>query len=250
MRVRHLMIAIVHVAIALAIYMTAARNLNSVGNLRFISAFLVVPPTLIVVSLFTVNAGPHRELLLTLFSSSFWAFAVLVMITMIAVTLLIPGTANHLSPIVRTILSIVIIIPPLIFCGAGLLVYFWVVADILFPERCPRCGQKKLVSTSNIWIILRPTKSCTPTYYKCMDCEFVTFLRKPGLRPKCRSCGGKNLETQRYAFFWCLHCGERVKRRFKTPWEPIVSSDDDVFYSLWDFGDWLRSVAKRVKKSH
>ncbi len=244
MRIRHLMIAVVYVAVTLILIM-AAREAQ--GPLRFVIApvfFLAIPFALATLSFLILPPGPRRDWICALL----WVHAFAGLILLHAV-LFIPYFVQHQLLSSRgsddRIVGFLNVVNSVIF----MLVGAWPMVKLLrylIPSHCPQCERKRLLNAA--WFVVAGGKKRCD-YFRCVDCDEDLVIKRSQYGRGCPQCGRPQIRRRPYSFYWCLNCRARVKRLPNASWEPVRSPEEDGFYSLWDSGDWLRLLVGRATKS-
>ena len=238
MRIRHLMVLVVYVAVALGWMLPSIRWPGPDRGVLIYTSILLAPAMLAALSVFILLPGPHRDWLTCFFCTLQIAFGVLLLS---APGLFVFGTWLYWNQRPRGLER-----PDLGFLSLFLILGLmnWVTvfrfARYLVLRRCPHCQRTSLVASA---LQSRPRGG---RYYRCGVCDHDARISGDQLSRRCPNCGKHTLIVKRYSFHWCLKCPARVKRLPRRPWEDAPTPSDDGFYWLWTPAASLRSVRGRV----
>jgi hypothetical protein len=227
LRIRHVIIFVLHVALALATIHFAL-----VFFLKPMPLFLAGPLVLIVLpvivgclSLRILRPGPRRDWVAGLF----FTLALLVgslATSAVAGYLLVTFQgfrAGESSPFFIRLSRILLVLP---FGVIYLLLGVKWARLYLIPVRCPRCERRRLLRA---W--MQETRVARPFFnMRCAACGFSGCVRGAQMGQGCPQCGCRALTVLDYVYYWCLGCGSRLKRLGLGQWDDASSEKDDGPY--------------------
>jgi predicted RNA-binding Zn-ribbon protein involved in translation (DUF1610 family) len=266
MRIRHLMLLVLYIAIGLALSMPA---INAGGLLRtvFVNLTLIgVPLVWAGLSWLILRPGPHRD----------WIIYACLVVSLAALFLFQSiAFVNSVSlGVMRGRFGWGWVVPILVTFSFGFQI-IWTVKRLLMPKQCPRCGKRSLQNAEPWKVRLRRVET-TPveaepqargeaqrlSYYLCESCGLARELSSAEAQQCCPSCGGiawvrlRRLdgfepprESPRGDFYWCLACSARCKQLVPGVWEDAVSPEDDRPYLRRDFIGWIGDRFHRITKN-
>jgi hypothetical protein len=241
LRIRHLMILIVYVAVTLTV-MLAASDKSEPRLFDVIGASIVLPLVLSSLSVLLLRPGPSRDWVVAFFWTIFQG---LLAILFAAPTLLVIFMYRRLNGPVGPIKGAQLIVPIISFYG--LLCLGLAVRQgrlYLIPAQCPRCERKRLLRA-----VLSGIASNWPLYYvRCGICDRRDRLYVSRIREGCPTCHRPTFILIRYRFYWCLECRSRFKRLRRGDWEDASSPEDDGWFLLWSLSGSLRTLINRIVK--
>jgi ribosomal protein L37AE/L43A len=243
LRIRHLMIVVVYVAVVLAWVLAALRTTGSTNGIAdSLLRVLFIPMGLAGLSVLILRPGPHRDWIT--------AFALTGQVVFLVNWFTLPPLLFlFLLPALRKATSntqmwgeFVAMLAICILVGILLATALIAEARWLIRRECPRCGRKRLLRA--LFQNLRRPR--TGRYYRCGVCDHHAKISRSQYAKGCPSCGKHTLLREAYSFYWCLNCRARLKRLRGGPWEDAPTPADDGFYWLWTPAAWLRSVRDRI----
>jgi hypothetical protein len=240
LRIRHLMILVVYVAVVLAWLLAALRTTGSTNGISdSVLRALFMPMVLAGLSALILRPGPHRDWI-TVFALTGQVIFLANWFTLPPLFLLyvLPALRKR-SWNSQTWNVLIVTLSLCILVGILLLI---TEARWLIRRECPRCGRKKLLRA----VFQRQRRPRTGRYYRCGVCDHHAKISRSQYTAGCPSCGKHTLLLEPYSFFWCLNCRARVRRLRGGPWEDATTPADDGFYWLWTPAALLRSVLDRM----
>ena len=249
MRIRHLVILVVYVAVALAFVVAVIRAPGPEQVQQAWILGMLIPAILIGSAALLLRPGPHRDWI----TSFFWSLSMLVLALFCTLPVLIVAWRGQFLAEIAKRGSMVgpAMFYSLISWGGLLFIARW----NLTARPCPGCGRRTLVRAAN----QQEKHRVKAWYHRCTACNQVCRVpsddrRGPSIRgagreamprPVCPHCGGETLRRIPYQFFWCLGCRSRYKRARRGAWEEAGQPDDDDFYWLWSLEGSLSRVFRR-----
>lgn len=253
MRIWHLNVLSVYVAVALAFGVALARATD--GEAFLLGLFVAELMLLGLAGLMyiVVRPGPHRDwLVMSCVSLTFYLIALMgaAPIPVLAWRGDFSGGPGFGG---KQMLQVGLL--------AGLLcaLFLFFAIKATGTRRCPGCGRPTLLESAarNRGGDGALCRFCCTTCEK--ECSAACIFHRPkSLReallkdaktlvetPPCPHCERPTLKRIPYTFYWCLACRSRYKRRRKGEWEYAGQPDDDRFYSLWDGREWLAGLVRR-----
>jgi hypothetical protein len=250
MTVRHMMIAVLYVAVALGMVMAVLRTTGPGRYMAWTAFALWLPMALAFLSAVLLRRGPWRQwLTFSFIAALFFAVGALLFAFPAVVVLIFAGRGGSPRPPVSWPHAVPFGIGSLFFAAAAT----YIVLDSLIPRFCPRCRRLALINSFGHGRLHRGKR----LYLRCEICDHVARLpvveiafsrdrgRDPkkrlvspisplvaaGDRPACLACGRPTLRRVPYRFYWCLACGSRCKRDGHRPWDDAPSPADDDSYA-------------------
>ena len=246
LRIRHLMIVVVYVAVALAWGLAAPRYIGGKDGLGFAAMHLVFTPVVLAcLSALLLRPGPYRDRI------------TVGMITVACILVLFYATIPiflllYFQPALRTKVPELQTVPGVLnllglwsLSGACLLTVAIAWSRGLIRRDCPRCGCKKLLMAA----FQDQRRQRSGHHYRCGVCDHEAEIPGSELGGGCPNCGRRTLIYKRHSFHWCLRCHARVKRFRHGPWEDAASPSDDGFYWLWTPAASLRWIGDRIRRN-
>jgi hypothetical protein len=242
LRIQHLMILVVYVAVTLAWLVPSLRATGpNSGMVLFLSA-LLTPAVLALLSVLILRPGPYRGWL----TAFFLALQLLLAACLFEVPAVLFAVAYwYQAPIGITPRDWGFLLPIQIFAFFPWF-YTFRFAKYAIPARCPGCRRLNLVSAP----FLNPRRK-DQLYFRCGVCDNESLVNMSQYAQGCPSCGNRTLIHKDYSFHWCLNCRTRWKRLPRRTWEDASAPVDDGFYWLHtraaSLGLFLARVAQEFR---
>ncbi len=243
LKIRHLMILVVYVAVVLAWVLAALRTTGSTNGIRdSLLRVLFIPVVLAGLSALILRPGPHRDWVTAFALTGQFIFLVnWFTLPPLLFLYFLPAFRNATSNI-QMWKEFVAILAICILVGLLLVTALIAEAKWLIRRECPRCGRKKLLRA--LFQIQRRQR--TGRYYRCGVCDHHAKISRSQYMKGCPSCGKHTLLLEPYTYYWCLNCHARLKCLRGGRWEDAPTPADDGFYWLWTPAAWLRSRLDRL----
>lgn len=239
MRLRHLMVLIAYVAVALALVVAVMRVFeeNETAGATAAAILLAIPWVPAGFCWFVLRRGPYRDWVVALHMAvglTLLAGALASPFLLFIVHALAPWARRPVGPSQLALTSAALPVGLVVWIGA-----FSLYRRNLKRLECPGCKRKQLVRS------LKTSHKAMSA--RCGACDEVFVLHPFRRGQACPKCARNTLFARSYAFHWCLSCGGRAKRLRRGPWEQAPSPQDDPFYSLWDLGEWFQHLSRRIR---
>jgi hypothetical protein len=255
LRIRHLMLLVLYVAVILALTMPAIRTRGPDRVAFILATVLGVPMAMAAFSALILRPGPHRDWLTCFFVTipmTFLALVLTIGTLMGAMTTKeIAGTWRE--PVNWVIWSLVDVLLWVVVIALG--------RGFLVPKQCPRCRKISLLQA--FYLDAERPQNASYGHYRCGVCEYEALLTRSEAHQACPHCGRTTWSClwkakdgsrrswsyhYKYKFYWCLACGARCKQLLPGDRKEATSLEDERYYWLWSFRGWLRARIDRVAK--
>jgi hypothetical protein len=223
-RIRHLMVLVLYVAVALALMIPAIKTYWPKRISMLMGAAALASSAMLPLTALVVRPGPRRD----------WVFVLLNLLTWALLVTFLIVDIESIS------YSIVVIL----LCGVPSWLLFAQYKEYLIPRKCPRCLRKRVIPS------MAQRSSQLYSVYICRSCDFEGPLARQKGFPICPSCRQDTLVPVKkpFTYSWCLNCGSRWKQVPPGAVQEASGPEDDRSYWLWSFGKWIRTRADRIAK--